>query len=520
MGVREFQARSLGHVRDAELSSREVDITSELDRAYVKHMVSGRMTEEAWLNLRRIGEVRYGLARSAKIAGYATFKAVKVDASGAILREKSVGVEAEIVAGITSPYGGVRALIERAYYLQKVPGEAWLARVTTNLDGTGDPDGYWFLSSSELARESDVRALADARAPIGWKLSRRSAINRDAGDPLSRQIKAEDFYGRVWTPDPEYVEDPWSPMQAIAPMCRQLHELTETISGRLRQRFAMAGILLVPSQITDAAISGPQPPVTYSTDKVMNYLIHVMTTNVVNHASGIAQLPIVLKGDAGVLDKVRHLVMDATIAETDLALRAELIDRILTALDQQKQSVRGGEGTNHWGMWAVSDEERRITVQPDLDLMCHAFTRMILWRQLAGRGRSNRDIRSWRVWYDLSAASVKANLGEDGRQLYDRKVIGEEYLRLLTGVPDTAKMPDDEYIRAVGRDMKNPVLACHGIASDGLEATLERAALWGNVQPGPASTSQGDPSEVGPGVGQPGSPDARDSDTPKSQEPG
>jgi hypothetical protein len=502
-----------------QLAARSIDVRNQLDRAYLSAVTSDTSGDvaKAWLNFRRVGEIRFSVMRSARIAGYAQLRAVKVNSQNEIVQEKASGVEAEVVGGITSRYGGTRGLIERYYSLMKVPGQSFL----TGLQAANDvPDGYWFWSASEIASEADPGTLAKDGKPITARLARFGTSNGERG-AFTYQIQPDDFYGRIWAPDPEFVEDSFSPMQAIAGMCEQLSDLRDSISARLRSRFAHSGILLIPNEIQDAAISGDKPrDGLYSADKVMNYLIHVMTTNVTNHAQGLAAMPILLKGPAAVLDKVAHIIEEATIADTDLKLRAELIEGILMALDQQKQAVNGGEGTNHWGMWAVSDEERRITVQPDLDSMCHGLTRLVLWPALANRGKKGRtaaDIMQWRVWYDLSKASVRANADEDARQLADRGAVSLAYLRLLSGVPETAAPSPTEYVQQLGWAMKNPILATHGL--DGIEVDWDKASAWGQA-PGPDPNSPADDQEVGPGAGDPGSPDDRDSDTPKSKEPG
>lgn len=501
------------------LAHREINIQNELDRGYLESIVSvSGDAKDAWLNYRRIGEVRYAISRSARIAGYARLCAVQVDSAGNIIKTKDKGVEAEVVDSIYGRWGGIRGLVERYYSLMKVPGQAFLVRVRER----DMVDGYWFLSSSELPTEGDWERAAAGNQARKWRMRQQPGVG-GRWDVFERDIAPPDFIGRIWMTDHEYTEDVNSPMQSMKGICQQLHDLTESISGRLKQRFAMAGILLIPSEINDAAISGEQPNAgKYHTDRVLNYLIHVMTTNVINHAQGISQIPILLKGPSAVLDKVKHLIMEATIAETDLKLRAELIDRILTTLDQQKQAVKGGEDTNHWGMWAVSDEERRITVQPDLDAMCHALTRMVLWPELKERNRTRGAITSWRVWYDLSQASVRSNIAEDARQAWDRGLVNAAFLRAATGAGDTDAMfsltDPGEYIRWVGLKTANPILMCYGI--DGIEAELEQAALWGNTAPGPNPDSPADDSPVGPGVGDPGSPNDRDSDAPRTQEPG
>lgn len=517
MGVREHRSSGGGLLipTDSELAHRTINIRSELERQYLHSILASNSGDvaKAWLNYRRIGEVRYGITRSARIAGYGRFVAVQVNERNEIVRTKESGVEAEEVARITSRFGGTRGLIERYYALMKIPGQAFPIRVREGDDAGGAEDGLWFLSASEIAREDDHASKARKAEPVAWKMRRSGG-----GTAITRPVQPADFLGRVWSPDFEFTEDASSPMQSISSMCEQLHTLTESISGRLRQRFAMAGMLLIPTEINDAAISGERPADgLFSNDKVLNYLIHVMTTNLANHAAGMARIPIVLKGPQGALEAVRHLVMDSSIDETDLRLRGELIGRILTALDQQKSAVEGMEDQNHWGAWMVSDEERRITVQPDLEHLCHALTRLVLWPALRKRKRTEKSLRQWRVWFDLSAASVRANLSEDARQGWDRGAVSNAFLRLQMGATDDDMPSPDEYTRMLGWKMNNPILATYGL--EGIEVDWDRAQLWGN-RTGPKPASPGEDPEAGPGAGDPGSPDDRDSDTPKTEEPG
>jgi hypothetical protein len=519
MSVREYTPPSNGErvPQSVALAHESINISDQMDRTFLNAIVADASGDapRSWSHYRSVGEVRYAISRSARIAGYTRFVAAEVNERGEIVQTKDRGVEAEIVQQISSRYGGVRGLVERYYTLMKIPGQSFLVRVRENRDGTGNPDGYFPLSASEINREGDAEARARSADPITWRMKRSGS--RNGNTSMTRLVQPEDFLGRIWTPDHEFVQDVNSPMQSVNSMCEQLNTLTESISGRLRQRFTHAGILLIPNEINDAAISGNTPTDgKFSHDKVMNYLIHVMTTNVVNHAQGMAAIPILLKGPATVLDMVRHITEESTIAETDLTLRAELIGRILTALDQPAGAVSDGEGENHWRSWLTQDEERRIAVQPDIEGFCHALTRMILWPQLTARNRAAGATMKWRVWYDLSRADVQSNKEEAARQLWDRGGVSDAYLRMISGATEDDVPKPDEYVRIVGRTMKNPYLACHGL--EGVEVDWDKAAAWGKKS-GPAADSPGDDEEVGPGSGSPGSPSDRDSDTPKSKEP-
>jgi hypothetical protein len=65
--------------------------------------------------------------------------------------------------------------------------------------------------------------------------------------------------------------------------------------------------------------------------------------------------------------------------------------------------------------------------------------------------------------------------------------------------------------------MDDPYLALFGL--EGVEVDWSRVKASGG-NPGPNPDSPADDAPAGPGVGNPGSPDDRDSDAPRSEEPG
>lgn len=497
----------------AELfAHREIDPSNIDDRSYLIGTTSmGKVSsEKSWENYNRIGEVRYAISRSARIAGYARFRGERVNRTGEVETTAEAGVVADIVEEMYGKFGGTRGLIERYYTLMKVPAEAYPIWVSEG----GQRDGLWFLSPHEIDESSIIGGKVDTTRPVKWITGRLQTA--EGRQNFTRNVQAEDFLGRLWIPSKQFTDETDSPMTALNDPCEMLHTLTQSIMGRLRQRFALAGLLLISNDISDAAINGPATPGQYSSDKVMNYLITIMTRNVMNHEHGRSQMPAILKGPTEALEAVRHIIIDTQIAETDLKIRGELINRILDGLDQQKQGVTGGEGTNHWGMWAVSDEERRITVQPDLESLCFGLTKMILWKRLQERGWDAARIRRWRVGFDLSQSAVKTNVAEDARQAHELGAVNLDFVRRSIGASDDDKMSDEEWVRWVGVKMQDPVLATYGMESIEVATLPVRAS---NQQPGPNPASDRDDPAVAPGVGDPGSPNDRDSDAPKSEEP-
>jgi hypothetical protein len=495
------------HPNDANaLAARSLNLVDAgSDRKYVHHLLGAGalVSHNAWKWYDEIGEVRYGISRSARIAGYGILQGARVSIAGMTLSKADAGVLAEEVAKIYSPYGSTRHLLERYYTLLKLPADMWLVRCRNG----GGEDGYLVLSSDEIERDS-----LDSPGPIKWKTTMSSP---DGGSTtFEREIAREDFLGRVWNASARWIDIADSPMTGLATECEVLHLLTQTMKGRLMSRFAMAGILLLPQEMSDAAIAGPDPNKTLHTSKVLNYLITAWTRNMSNHDQSIATLPIALQGPAAVLDKVKHLMLDTAIDERDLKLRTELIGRILTGLDVQKNATQGVGDTNHWAAWAVSDEERRIAVQPDIDAFSWVLTRLILWPALRNRGWEEGKVRRVRVIADLSEAAVKTNQAEDFRLLRAEGGVSLEALRRVSGAKESDKPDNDEYVRWFGAKHADPYLAFYGL--EGIDVDYDKVGMLKRPTgpiPGP------DDADRGPGVGDPGSPDDRETDTPRTERP-
>lgn len=507
-GYEPSQSIAPSHVEASVLAAKGLTLVDDVDQKYVHHLLgaSQLVANNAWKWYDAIGEVRYGVSRSARIAGYATLQGARVSVAGTVLSKADQGVLAEEVAKIYSPYGGTRHLMERFYTLLKLPAEMWLIRCKNK----GQADGYMVLSSNEIDGESINSGVPGK--PIIWKSVAHHPDGRETA--FVHEIQREDFLGRIWNPSARWVDLVDSPMTGLATECEVLHLLTETMKARLLSRFAMAGILLIPLEMSDAAIAGPDPNSSTKMSKVMNYLITAMTRNMSNHDSAIAAMPIALQGPAAVLDKVKHLVLDTAFAEQDLKLRTELIGRILTGLDVQKQATEGVGDTNHWAAWAVSDEERRIAVQPDIDAFSWTLTRLVLWPALRSRNWPEGKVQAVRIVADLSEAAVKSNLAEDFRLLRQEGAINLAALRRVTGAKESDAMSNDEYIRWLGVKMQDPYMAVYGL--DGIDVDWDKVGVLKRPS-GPAAGPED--SNVGPGTGDPGSPGDNDSDTPRSERP-
>jgi len=500
-------------------AAAEIDLDTRTGQDYTRATVSNsrRTGTRPWKWYEDIGEVHYAISRAARIAGYAKLQCVRLDDTGSIEDTVDTGLAAETVASISSPYGGTRGLIDRFYTLMKVPGDSYLIDVK---DEDGDSEGYHFLSPDEV----DVSSFSRWKPGSGhlrWiTVPHQPSTNNGSGSSaFYRDLANEDLLGRVWIPNRRYVDMTDSALNALDVECEALDLLTKTIKAKLMSRFALAGLMFLPDTIANARVTRNQAQLAgQEIDNTVNYLIAAMTRNVKNWEDATAYMPIMLRGPADAGEKIKHIVMDREVFQTDLELRSELINRIMQGLDSNQDTTKGMENQNHFSAWAASDEERRVAVQPDLEFMCWAFTRLILHRQLQEDGMSPEEILRHAVWFDLSASTVHANQQEDARQLADRGLINNKATRRMSGVREEDKIDDEEYVRWVGVQTKNPVLMMHGHPEN--DKIDWEKAMPAPVKTGPAPDSPADDSEAGPGGGgSDGSPGKIDTDTPRTQRP-
>lgn len=504
-----------------ELSTQPIDLTNPIDTRYVRTVtaMTRHRSQRGWQWYREIGEIHYGISRNAKVAGYTTLRVVKRNPDGSPGEVIKGGVENEILQMLQSPYGGVRGFVERFFTLMKIPGDAYLIRCR---DEEGDVEGYDWLSADEIERATlgesglgiDIDPVFDPKETFNRILVPNYEGN---GQMLTVPVQARDFVGRVWRPSGQFVALADSPMRALDASCEILHLLTTNIRAKLLSRFALNGIFFVPSEISNIRAGTPTGKANeqFHDNTVLDRLIAAATWAVQNHEQPEAAVPIFMTGPGQYADMIKHITYDRQIWEVDMKLRGELIDRILTGLDNSPSSVQGSQGSNHWSAWTASDEERRVNIQPDIETMCWALTRLVLWNEMQARGMKPGKITNAMIWYDMSQASAKTNLAEDSRQMRDRLLIADDAARRMSGISETDKPSDEEYVRMVGIKTDDPYLATFGLP---IAKNIDWAKV-GSKKTGPSADSPASESRVGPGVGDPGSPNDIKSDTPRRNRP-
>lgn len=496
---------------NAQFAASPLDLALPQDMKYLQTLLpaSREASRQPWNWHDKIGEIHYAVSRSARIGGYARLRVHKLEKDGSIGEAVTTGLAGEIADMLYSPYGGQRGLIERFLTLMKVPADAYLVRCR---DGQGGFDGIDFLSTDEI-KNPDPTSMRS-----GTELSRITLPGgtRFGESRMEERIAPADFVGRVWRPSSRFVDLPDSPLTALDTSCELLHLLTLGIRSTLMSRLLSNGIFYVPSEVSDAKSAAPTgEPNEFHQNKVLNELIKAAVFASRSPGEAVAGLPVFMTGPGVNADQFRHIIMDQAIAETDMKLRAELIDRILQGLDVQPTQVKGAQNENHWGSWSASDDELKVTIRPDLETGCWALTRLVLWKMMQDAGRKRGEIMKHVVWYDLDAATSHMNIAEDARQLVDRILVSPPAARRMNGIGEKDAPSNLEYIRQIGIKNSDPYLATYGMD----EAKNFDWDKIGSTKTGATAASPAGAPESAPGKGSPGGPGNNKSDTPARLRP-
>ena len=490
-----------------------IDLTRPEDAVWASAVLSASRAKSktSWDWYDKLGEIHYGVGRQARIGGYAKLRVCKLEPNGDIGEEVTGGLAGEIGDSLYSPYGGTRGFVERFLTLMKVPADSYLIECRNGKD----VDGYDFVSADEI-RIAEKTNLLETRSGANIQRITLPAKSRWGDVTGEERLSPAQFLGRVWRPSSRYVDLPDSPLAALDTSCEVLHLLTIGLRAKLLSRLASNGVFYVPSEVNDARSAAPTgEPGEFHQNKVLNELIKAAVFAARNPDSPEAAIPIFMTGPGVHAEQFRHIVMDQQLYETDMKLRAELIDRILTGLDIMPSQVKGANEASHWASWSASDDEMRVSVQPDLETLCWALTRLVLWRRMKDAGQKPGAIMKHVVWYDLSRSVSTVNPAEGARQAFDRILISPPAARKMQGLSERDKPDAVEYIRMLGVKIADPYLATFGM-SEQEQFDWERI---GSVKTGPAPDSTAPDSQVGPGKGNPGSPADNKSKTPARLRP-
>lgn len=331
--------------------------------------------------------------------------------SGEVVLKPTANVTAKAaLAVLFGGEAGQATMMGQMFSHMVLPGETWLFGLPQPPD---DPaiDQWRILSHAEIAEEGAGESAL-------W------VIDRGDGEP-EKYRQDEAYCIRIWNPHPKKWVEANSSVRSALPILRELVGLSKTVAASTDSRLAGAGILAVPSEMS---MGSPVPQegdgADPADDPFFAALFQTITTAISDRGSADAVVPIVIKGPAEHLDKIRHITLGtpfdaATGDHTDRAIK-----RLANSLNIPAQVLMGLADVNHWTGWLLDDTTIKMHIEPVLNVILHGLTTRYLWPVLQGTAESfDPLLRKYRITGDTSALRQRPNRAAEAKDGHDSLVI-------------------------------------------------------------------------------------------------
>lgn len=342
------------------------------------------------------------------------------------------------------------------------PFPQYMGAVAQNLDATGechvalipdddeiDGERCRVFSTDELFSQGD-----------GWRYRR----NPDDGTGAPLEV-GDQGYWRIWQPDGQWSDEPWSHMIAMLGIGHELLLLTQAIRALARSRIAMAGgYLFIPEEMSlESATQDGHTPTEDAgdgearADTFIEDLMAASEAALTDPESAAAVLRVIIRGPAELGSKILAIDLDRKIDETTLKLRAELVERIANGVNLPREVVLGIGATNHWNAEEIRNQAWRNHLEPRAMSICSATTEAFYRPQLLANDVDPQIVKRCVVWYDASWFIGTPDLTEHAGEAYDNiEISGDTYRRVYGFSPDDAPSLD-EVNRRLWIDQKRKV---------------------------------------------------------------
>jgi hypothetical protein len=352
-----------------------------------------------------------------------------------------------------------------------VPGEAYIvAESDAGLDGE---DYWWVVTGGEIRRQGD--RITIARPP-------------HLGGGVFQYRDGTDLLIRCWTPHPRRTSEPDSPTRSAIPDLREIEALRKREFAELDSRLAGAGLLALPDGL-DLPRGQDDPPGHAGFQAVLQ---RAMAASLRDRSTAEAMVPIIISGQADLLDKIRHITFWSPLSEQILPLRKEAVESLARALDIPPEVLMGLGSSNHWSAWAVSDDAINTQIKPILLRIAAALTIGYLAPALEALGR---DPNAYTYAFDYSSLTVRPNRSADAITGHDRLLLSDEAARTAGAWGEEDAPDDDERARRLAEKIlvAAPQIA---LADPGIRALVGLPALTGTADT--ADTQPGQPNQLPP----------------------
>lgn len=390
---------------------------------------------EAWEYYDLIGELKFAANLiAANVSRVRLFPAVMHDdelAPSNVRDDKDVDPEIALAAQqalrlLATGNGGLSGLLKDAALNIFVAGECYLVQ---------QPKTYTTPESWQV-RSVDEIVSTTGRNKSTFIKSRRNARKEDM-----IELPKNAFMGRVWNTHPRYSDEADSSLRGILELLDELLLLNKSSRKTLKSRLN-AGFLLMPDDMDNIAQSDgdvDDNTDTYAedsddnSDSFIEELITAMTTPIQDEGSASAVVPMVIRGPADVIDKIKHITIEQTFDPHHSERADKVLNRILAALDLPKEVVAGVADSKYANAVVIEEAMYKSHIEPLILLIVDALTVVFLRPVLTAMGYEADVVSQMVVWYDPSPITTKPSKAEAANTGYENKTLSAKAWRKHNG---------------------------------------------------------------------------------------
>lgn len=373
---------------------------------------------QAWYFYDAVGELRFAYRWLASAISRAVLYAAETDPETGQVTGPTEDARAQAAA--SSLLGGTesRPRIQMLMALQwQVGGEFFLLIRTA----PGKPDRWYTLSSSSVRPSGNRWTFEDPLTGIWETIT----------PPRDRLI-------RVWSAHPNKQTHADAATRSALPVLAEIEKTSQAITSRLDSRLAGNGLLFVPEEIDFPTAEGEAA----DASSLVQLMVDAASAAIQTPGMAAAQVPIIVQVPGEMIGNIQHVDL-ATMFDSALStLREEAFTRLGRIVELPREIALGQTSeANHWTAWQIEESTYKIHAESFLTELAGTLTLEVYRPLLTTMGVENpeRFVLDW----DISAVVSRPDDTENLRDLHDRRLISDDYMRSRNGIPDDA-VPDDE----------------------------------------------------------------------------
>lgn len=382
-----------------------------------------RWQAEAWAQFDICGELRYATGWKGNAAAQATLYAADVDPFTGRPTGPTENTTVQKIAD--SILGGP---VRRPQHIRTM---------AVNLDVAGEVYVIVLAGGGEAADEWLVVSSTE------MNIQGKSVEFTHPKTGLARRLNDKDLMIRIWMPHPRLQLNADSAVRALLPTLREIENTSKNIAARLDSRLASAGILKVPIEADFAdGDDDPEGPT-----GLAGQMHAAMRASLQDAGSAGSQVPIILQADRENLAAIEHISLATEVTDEVIELREKAIGRFAAGMDLPREVLEGMGASNHWSAWQVEEATYKTHLLPLLDLISDAVT--IAYFLPALEAARVPTPANYMLAFDGSSLIGEPDPLAEALELFDRGIISDEAVRIITSTPEEYAPKGDDRLRAL-----------------------------------------------------------------------